>query len=70
MELTDDEKFLLNTIKKNGNKMGYKELNEICGERFEGVRLILKKLKEAGYVNFDGMIPSFSSTIELNRADF
>lgn len=69
-ELSEDEKFLLNTIKKNGNKMGYKELNEICSEKFEGVRLILKKLKGMGYVDFDGVVPSFSAEIELNKIDF
>ena len=49
-ELTADEKYLLTTLKKNGSKMGYKELNNICSEKFEGVRLILKKLIGMGYV--------------------
>ena len=69
-ELTADEKFLLETLKKNRKKMGYKELNEICSEKFEGVRLILKKLKGMGYVSYDGVIPMFHSVIELVKTDF
>ena len=69
-ELTNDEKFLLKTLKDNGGKMGYKELNNICGEHFEGVRLILKKLKGMGYVNYGGMMPMFDSVIDLTNPDF
>ena len=69
-ELTSDEKFLLTTLKNNGSKMGYKELNNICSEKFEGVRLILKKLKGLGYVSYDGVMPMFHSVIELVKSDF
>ena len=69
-ELSSDEKFLLETLKKNGNTMGYKELNNICSEKFEGVRLILKKLKGLGYVNYSGVMPMFDSVIELVKPDF
>ncbi len=69
-ELTHDEKFLLQTLKKNGGKMGYKELNNICSEKFEGVRLVLKKLKGMGYVSYDGVIPMFDSVIDLVKPDF
>jgi len=54
-ELSEDEKFLLNVIRDNGNKISYKELNNICSEKFEGVRLVLKKLKSSGFVNFEGI---------------
>ena len=64
-DITDDEKYLLQTLKKNGGKMGYKELNNICSEKFEGVRLILKKLKGMGYVSYPGVIPMFDSEITL-----
>ena len=67
MELNENDKFLLKTLQDNGGKMNYKELNKICGEHFEGVRLILKKLKERGYVLYDGMIPSFDSVIEQKK---
>ncbi len=66
MELNENERFLLKVLKENEGKMGYKELNKICAEKFEGVRLILKKLKELGYVHYDGAIPGFDSVIELS----
>ena len=69
-DLTDDEKFLLKTLKDNGGTMGYKELNNICGEHFEGVRLILKKLKGLGHVSYDGMMPMFDSVITSSNPDF
>lgn len=69
-ELTADERYLLETLKKNGMNMGYKELNTICSEKFEGIRLILKKLKGLGYVNYPGVIPMFDSVIELVKSDF
>ncbi len=70
VELTNDEKFLLKTLKDNGGTMGYKELNSICGEHFEGVRLILKKLKTMKYVNYEGMMPMFDSIINLTNPEF
>ena len=70
MDLTDDEKFLLKTLKDNNGTMGYKELNNICGEHFEGVRLVLKKLKGLGFVKYEGMMPMFDSIIKLSNPDF
>ncbi|NHI91272.1 MAG: hypothetical protein EAX96_02130 [Candidatus Lokiarchaeota archaeon] len=69
-DLTEDEKFLLKILKDNGGTMGYKELNNICGEHFEGVRLILKKLKGLNFVNYEGMMPMFDSIITLSNPDF
>jgi len=68
LELNINEKFLLKILQDNGGKMNYKELNKICAEKFEGVRLILKKLKENGYVNYEGIIPGFDSLIEVSSA--
>ncbi len=62
--LTPEELFIYNIMVERG-KIGYKELQDLCAEEFEGVRLILKKMKEKGIVLFDGMIPGFSSEIEL-----
>lgn len=62
--LSTEEKFIYDILAERG-KIGYKELQELCAEEFEGVRLILKKMKEKGIVLFDGMIPGFSSEIEL-----
>lgn len=68
-ELTEDQKFLLQTLQKNGGKMVYDDLNKICSEKFEGVRLILKKLKGLGYVNYPGVIPMFGAVIELIKSE-
>jgi predicted ATP-dependent protease len=66
-DLTKDEQFIINAIKNKGEggKITYKKLQEICAEEFEGVRLILKKLKEKGLVDYEGMIPSFNAEITL-----
>ena len=45
--------------------LNYKALQEYCAEEFEGVRLILKKLKEKGVVDYEGVIPGFSAEITL-----
>ena len=63
-DLSLEEKFIYDILAERG-KIGYKELQDLCAEEFEGVRLILKKMKEKGIVLFDGMIPGFSSEIEL-----
>ncbi len=66
--LSNEEKFILKAIKEsgeNGKSISYKKLQDICADEFEGVRLILKKLKGKNLVDFDGMIPGFSSVIIL-----
>ncbi len=65
MELSHEEKFIVEKLKENEGKLKYKELQTLCEEEFEGVRLILKKLKEKGIVDYEGMIPEFSAEIEL-----
>ncbi len=64
-ELTYEEKFIIEKLKENESKLNYKELQILCQDEFEGVRLILKKLKEKGIVEYQGMIPGFSAEIEL-----
>ncbi len=64
-ELSEEEKFIISKLKENNGKLGYKALQELCAEEFEGVRLILKKLKDKGMVSFEGMIPGFSAEITL-----
>ena len=66
-ELTEEEKFIVEKLKEKGGKLNYKELQILCEDEFEGVRLILKKLKEKGIVEYEGMIPGFSAEIELIR---
>jgi hypothetical protein len=66
-ELTHEEKFIIEKLKENKGRLNYKELQTLCQDEFEGVRLILKKLKEKGLVDYEGMIPGFSAGIELVR---
>jgi hypothetical protein len=49
--------------------MGFKDLNEKCADKFEGCRIILKKLKEQGLVSFDGVVPAFGAKIKLVKDD-
>lgn len=65
LELSNEEIFIIKILKEKGGKLNYKELQIFCQDEFEGVRLILKKLKEKGIVYYDGVIPGFSSEIEL-----
>ena len=69
MGLNEHEQFLIDLLKSNDNKMNYKDIQKACENEFEGVRLFLKALKEKGYVFFDGVIPGFSSEIELIREE-
>ncbi len=65
-DLSVEEKYIVDALKEQENKeMGYKALQDVCANEFEGVRLILKKLKEKGIVDYEGMIPGFSAVIRL-----
>jgi len=66
-ELTQEEKFIIEKLKENSGQLNYKELQNLCQDKFEGVRLILKKLKEKTIVDYEGMIPGFSAQITLLR---
>ena len=66
-ELSIEEEFIIKKLKENGGNLNYKELQTLCQEEFEGVRLILKKLKEKKIVNYEGVIPGYSAEIELTR---
>ncbi len=64
---SNEEKFILEKLKENNGKLGYKALQELCANEFEGVRLILKKMKEKGLVDYEGVIPGFSAEITLTK---
>ncbi|MFX0074136.1 MAG: hypothetical protein ACFE96_01735 [Candidatus Hermodarchaeota archaeon] len=66
-ELSLEETFIVKKLEENGGKLNYKELQTLCQEEFEGVRLILKKLKEKNIVIYEGIIPDYSADIELKR---
>ena len=52
-------------LKKHGGELDYRTLNEILADKFEGIRLRLKTMKEKGFVEFEGIVPSFDSKIRL-----
>lgn len=56
---------ILKLLEENGGEMSYKEVNEILSHKFEGVRLVLKAMKDQGLVDFDGMVPSFDGMISI-----
>lgn len=64
-ELSIEEEFIIKKLKENGGRLNYKVLQTLCQEEFEGVRLILKKLKDKKIVNYEGVIPGYSAEIEL-----
>ncbi len=64
-ELSIEEEFIIKKLEENGGRLNYKELQILCQEEFEGVRLILKKLKEKQIVSYEGVIPGYSAEIEL-----
>ena len=66
-ELSVEEAFIVEKLEENGGKLNYKELQTLCQEEFEGVRLILKKLKEKNIVSYEGIIPGYSADIELKK---
>lgn len=64
-ELSPEEKYIISQLKQNNSVLNYRKLQELCENEFEGVRLILKKLKDKGLVEYEGMIPGFSADITL-----
>ena len=64
-DLSIEEEFIIKKLKENGGRLNYKVLQTLCQEEFEGVRLILKKLKEKEIVKYEGLIPGYSAEIEL-----
>ena len=67
VDLSEEEKFIIEKLKENGGDLNYKELQRLCQEEFEGVRLILKKLKGKQIVSYDGIIPGYSAEIKLKE---
>ena len=67
IEVSSVEHFLIKLLKENSNKMIYRAVQNACEDKFEGVRLILKKMKTKGIVDFEGPVPGFSGEITLLR---
>lgn len=68
-QLTPDEEFIIKTLKENDGKMNYKELQSLAEDKFEGLRLILKKMKEKAIVDYDGVLPGYASDILLSKKE-
>ncbi|NHJ46890.1 MAG: hypothetical protein FK733_03795 [Asgard group archaeon] len=60
-------KEIVKVLEEHGGELDYKTLNEILANKFEGVRLRLKTMKEKGIVDFEGIVPSFNSKIQLTK---
>ncbi len=66
VDLTPEENFIIQALKTAGGTMNYKKLQDQCANEFEGVRLILKKLKEKKLVDYEGgAVPGFTTQIKL-----
>ena len=52
-------------LEEKGGTAGYKEIQSHCEDMFEGVRLLLKKMKSMGIIEYEGMMPMFDSVIKL-----
>lgn len=60
---------IVELLEENNGEMPYDTLNRTLGEKWEGIRLVLKAAKDAGLVDYDGIVPSFNGTIKLTSAD-
>lgn len=69
-ELSIEEEFIIKKIKEfgdEGSKITYKQLQDLCADEFEGVRLILKKMKGKNLLTYEGMIPGYDAIISLTN---
>ena len=58
---------IVKVLEEHEGELDYKTLNETLADKFEGIRLRLKTMKEKGIVDFEGVVPSFNSIIRLAR---
>ena len=66
-ELTVEENIVIQILKEHNRIINYKKLHSLSEEKFEGLRLILKKMKEKGLIDYEGVVPGFSADIKLLR---
>ena len=64
-DLGDAMLAILNLLKESGGSILYKDMNDTLSERFPGLRLTLKKMKQQGRVDFDGDVPTNPTEIRL-----
>ncbi len=58
---------IVKVLKEHDGQLDYRTLNETLADKFEGIRLRLKTMKEKGIVDFEGIVPSFDSIIRLTN---
>jgi hypothetical protein len=58
---------IIKVLQEHEGKLDYRTLNETLADKFEGIRLRLKTMKEKGIVDFEGVVPSFDSIIRLTK---
>ncbi len=58
---------IVKVLQEHGGELDYRTLNETLADKFEGIRLRLKTMKEKGIVDFEGVVPSLSSIIRLSK---
>jgi len=64
-DLGDAMLAVLQLLKDNGGNMLYKDINDQLSERFPGLRLTLKKMKQQERIDFDGDLPTNPTEIRL-----
>ena len=67
IETEEEYKEILAVIRKHDGEIDYKTLNDIVSEKYEGVRLRLKTMKDQKIVDFEGVVPGFSAIIKLGE---
>ncbi|MHA2224854.1 MAG: hypothetical protein ACXAC8_06605 [Candidatus Hodarchaeales archaeon] len=67
IDYESEYKEILCVLQEHEGEIDYKTLNETLADKFEGIRLRLKTMKEKGLVDFEGIVPSFSSKIRLTK---
>lgn len=65
LEFSTEERYIVDKLQEHNKIIDYKTLVTYCEEKFEGVRLICKKLKDKGVIEYEGVLPGFSSEIKL-----
>ncbi len=65
IDYESEYKEIIKVLKEHKGEIEYKTLNEILADKFEGIRLRLKTMKEKGLVEFEGIVPSFDCKIRL-----
>ena len=61
-------KIIIAFLQDHNGTAGYKAIQSHCENLFEGVRLTLKKMKEQGLIEYEGMMPMFDTVLKLKKS--